>query len=106
MPQSEYCNEPLSLWICQDTPVTRAKFGLPLEEDIRLLTGAVANKKLLEAEVFGSRTKFLKSWVTMPIGIQESFRVLGILGSEETVRTVGIVGTSLIEQKTFGLGTP
>ena len=53
------------------TQVARAKFG-PLEDDLGLLT-AVTNKDLLEAADFGSR-RFLKRLVTMPIGIQKSFR--------------------------------
>ena len=69
MPQSQF-NE-TRLWICQRTQVARAKLG-PLEDDLGLLT-AVTNKDLLEAADFGSR-RFLKRLVTMPIGIQKSFR--------------------------------
>jgi hypothetical protein len=69
MPQSQF-NE-TRLWICQRTQVAQAKLG-PVEDDLGLLT-AVTNKDLLEAADFGSR-RFLKRLVTMPIGIQKSFR--------------------------------
>ena len=68
-----WLNETRSLWICQHTQIPRAKLGLRLDDDLGLLR-AVANKDLLEAADFESRARFLKSWVTMPIRIQESFR--------------------------------
>ena len=72
MPQSQF-NE-TRLWICQRTQVARAKLG-PVEDDLGLLTAATNKdlKDLLEAADFGSR-RFLKRLVTMPMGIQKSFR--------------------------------